>query len=54
MMLIFVSESMATHRKVTITLHPLEIEKLKKIAKSNGEAHSGMIARLIHDYKDEE
>jgi len=45
-------ENMATHKKVTITLHPLEIEKLKKIAKSKGETFSGMIARLIHDYKD--
>lgn len=45
---------MSTHRKVTITLHPLEIEKLKKIAKKKGETFSGMVARLIFEYKDEE
>ena len=46
---ILMTETMATHRKVTITLHPLEIEKLKKIAKNNGETFSGMIARLIQE-----
>ena len=51
MILIPMKDNIATHRKVTITLHPLEIEKLKKIAKDNGETFSGMIARLIYEYK---
>jgi macrodomain Ter protein organizer (MatP/YcbG family) len=46
------TEEMSTHKKVTITLHPIEIEKVKKIAKECGETFSGMIARLIHDFKE--
>lgn len=45
------NENMAVFKKVTITLHPIEIEKLDKIAKQNQETKSGMIARLIKDYK---
>jgi len=46
------NENMAVFKKVTITLHPIEIEKLDKIAKQNQETKSGMIARLIKDYQD--
>ena len=42
--------NMATHKRITITLHPIEIEKLERITKKNNETLSGMIARLIHDY----
>ena len=42
---------MATHKRINITLHPIEIEKLDQIAKENQETKSGMIARLIQDYK---
>ena len=44
------SDEMSTHKKVTITLHPIEIAKLKKIAESNNETVSGMVARLIQNY----
>ena len=43
---------MAVYKKMTITLHPIEIEKLERIAKQNKETKSGMIARLIQEYPD--
>ena len=43
--------SMATHKRLTITMHPLEIEKLKQIAKENQETVSGMITRFVMEYK---
>jgi len=45
-------ENMASHKRINITLHPIEIEKLDKIAKKNKESRSGMIARLVQEYKD--
>jgi len=42
---------MATYKRITITMHPLEIEKLDQIAKENEETRSGMISRLIQGYK---
>jgi len=44
-------EKMATHKRLQISLHPIEIEKLDKIAKEHDETRSGMIARLIQEYK---
>jgi len=44
-------DNMATHKRLTITMHPLEIEKLKKIAKENQETVSGMITRFVMEYK---
>ena len=44
------TDTMAVFKKMTITLHPLEIKKLETIAKQNQETKSGMIARLIKDY----
>ena len=46
------TENMATHKRINITLHPIEIEKLDKIAKEHNETRSGMIARLIQECKD--
>ena len=41
---------MATHKRINITIHPIELEKLDQIAKKNNETRSGMIARLIQEY----
>jgi len=46
------TENMASHKRLTITLHPIEIEKLKRIAKKKQESVSGMIARLIQEAKE--
>lgn len=45
-------ENMAVYKRMTITLHPKEIEKLERIRKQNQESKSGMIARLIQEYKE--
>lgn len=44
-------DNMAFHKRLNITLHPKEIEKLDQIRKKNKETRSGMIARLIQEYK---
>jgi len=41
---------MAIYKKITITLHPIEVKKLKEIAEKNKETISGMVSRLIKDY----
>ena len=41
---------MAAYKRITITIHPIELEKLKQIAKKNDETISGMISRLIQNY----
>jgi len=43
---------MSSRKRLNITLHPIEIEKLKRIAKTNKESLSGMITRLIQEYKE--
>lgn len=48
------NSDMATHKKITITMHPIDIEELRKVAKENGETFSGMITRLLHYYKERE
>ena len=45
--------NMASHKRINITIHPIELEKLDKIAKDHNETRSGMIARLIQNYKEE-
>ena len=47
------TENMASHKRLTITLHPIEIEKLDQIRKQKeyNETRSGMIARLIQEHK---
>jgi len=44
--------NMATHKRINITLHPIEIEKLDKIAVEHNETRSGMIARLIQNFEE--
>ena len=44
-------ENMATHKRINITLHPIEIEKLDQIAKKHKETRSGMITRLIQEHE---
>ena len=41
---------MATHKRINITLHPIELKELDRIAKENEETRSGMIARLIQEH----
>jgi len=43
-------ETMATRKRIDITLHPIELEKLDRMAKKHEETRSGMIARLIQEY----
>lgn len=46
------NENMATHKRINITIHPIELRRLDLIAKENEETRSGMISRLIQEYKD--
>jgi anaerobic glycerol-3-phosphate dehydrogenase len=50
-MTIDMNENMAIHKRLNISLHPIEIEKLDQLAKQNNETRSGMIARLIQERK---
>ena len=43
-------DKMASYKRITITIHPIELKKLKRIAKQNDETVSGMIQRLIQQY----
>lgn len=45
-------DNMATRERINITIHPIELEKLDRIAKDHKETRSGMITRLIQDYKE--
>ncbi len=45
-------DNMATHKRINITIHPIELEKLDQIAKKNQETRSGMIKRLIQEYEE--
>lgn len=47
-------DNMASYKRLTITLHPIEIEKLKRITEDNQETISGMISRLIQGYLEKE
>ena len=38
-------------KRITITIHDIELSKLKQIALENKETISGMITRLIQQYK---
>jgi len=44
------TDIMATYKRLNITMHPIEIEKLDKLAKKHNETRSGMIRRLIDAY----
>ena len=43
-------DNMATHKRINITIHPIELKKLDHIAEKNQETRSGMITRLIQEY----
>ena len=45
-------DDMATHKRLNISLHPLEIKKLDQIAKEYQETRSGAIARLIQEFQE--
>lgn len=47
-----IERDMASHVRINITIHPIELKKLDEIAKKNNETRSGMIQRLIQDYKE--
>ena len=42
--------NMASHKRINITIHPIELEKLDQICKKHDETRSGMIQRLIQSY----
>lgn len=50
--IIHMIKNMAVYKRMTITLHPKEMEKLDRIRKKNKETKSGMIARLIQEYNE--
>jgi len=43
-------KDMSVYKRINITIHPIELEKLKRISRLNKETVSGMISRLIKDY----
>ena len=45
-------ENMATRKRINVSLHPIEIEKLDKIAKDHKETRSGMFTRIIQEYQE--
>jgi metal-responsive CopG/Arc/MetJ family transcriptional regulator len=40
----------AIRKRINITLHPIELKKLDKMANANEETRSGMFSRLIMEY----
>lgn len=42
--------NMAVYKRLTITIHPIELDKLDIMTEANNETRSGMIQRLIKDY----
>jgi len=47
--LLLMKEDMATHKRMNISLHPNEIDKLSEIADIMNEDKSGALMRLILD-----
>jgi len=43
--------NMASYKRINITLHPEDLKKLDRIAKDRDHTRSGMISRLIQEYK---
>jgi metal-responsive CopG/Arc/MetJ family transcriptional regulator len=39
-------------KRIDITLHPEDLQKLDKIAKARGYSRSSMLAKLIQEYKE--
>ena len=46
-----IEESMATHKRINITIHPEDLKRLDEIAKERNHTRSGMITRLIQEYE---
>lgn len=44
--------NMATRKRINITIHPIELKKLDRIAELHSETRSGMIERLIQGFKE--
>ena len=42
-------DNMATRERINISLHPIELEKLDRIAKQYKETRSGMLTRMIQE-----
>lgn len=47
-----IESDMSTYIRINITIHPIELKKLDQIARDNNETRSGMIQRLIRNYKE--
>jgi len=43
-------DNMATRERVNVSLHPIELAKLDRIAKEYGETRSGMLMRIIQEF----
>jgi len=49
-MRIIMNERMATRKRVNITLHQEDIDKLDEICKQRNYKRSGMLSKLIQEY----
>jgi metal-responsive CopG/Arc/MetJ family transcriptional regulator len=43
-------DNMATRKRINISLHPLELERLDRIAEQYQETRSGMLTRIIQEF----
>ena len=48
----YMIEGMSTHKRINITIHPIELDKIDKLAKKYGETRSGMISRIIQQFEE--
>lgn len=46
------NDNMATHKKINISIHQIELNKLDRLKKKHNETRSGMITRLIIEAKE--
>lgn len=47
-------DSMVTKKKINISLHPIELLKLDRIADEYGETRSGMLTRIIQEFPEKD
>jgi anaerobic glycerol-3-phosphate dehydrogenase len=45
-------DSMATHKKINISIHQIELNKLDRLKQKFNETRSGMITRLIQEHEE--
>jgi len=45
-------DKMSTHKKINISIHQIELDKLDRLKTKHNETRSGMITRLIQEYKE--